>query len=343
MGSTDSSSATGGARISKGGLQRQWRSGIAALALAIAGAATAAESTYPSRPIRVVNPYAPGGITDITARTLLPFVSQAWGQPIVVDNRPGAGTNIGTEIVVRAQPDGYTLLATTGAIATNPSFYPNLSFKATRDLAPIVLIAETPGALAIQVTLPARTLAEFVALARSQPKQLTIASAGTGTSTHLAIELLKSLARIEVVHVPYKGGGGGIVGVIGGQLSGVLTVLTLALPHHRAGKLRIVGVTTPARSTLAPDIPTFAEAGVPGYEATSWVAMFAPRATPAAIVQKWNTEINRQIREPEIRERFRNAGLTARGGTDQDFAAYFLRDTERWAALIKSAGITITP
>jgi len=322
------------------------RLGAAALCLATFGAtahAADAADRYPNRPVRVVNPYAPGGITDITIRTVLPQVAQAWGQQIVVDNRPGAGTNIGTEIVVRAQPDGYTLLATTGAIATNPSFYPNLNFKATRDLAPIVLLAETPGAFAVQTAMPAKSLAEFVAMARTQPGKLTIASAGTGTSTHLAIELLKSLAKIDVVHVPFKGGGGGIVGVMGGQLHGIITPLTLVLPHHRAGKLRILAVTTPARSPLANDIATFSEGGVPGYEATSWIGMFAPKATPAAIVRKWNAEINRQIREPEILERFKAAGLVGRGGSDRDFTEYFLRDTERWAALIKSAGIAITP
>ena len=318
--------------------------GAAALCLATFGAAVQAADVadhYPNRPVRVVNPYAPGGITDITVRTVLPHVSQAWAQPIVIDNRPGAGTNIGTEIVVRAQPDGYTLLATTSAIATNPSFYPDLKFKATRDLATMVLIAETPGAFAVQAGMPVRTVAEFVDLARAQPGKLTIASAGTGTSTHLAIELFKSLARIDVVHVPFKGGGGGIVGVMGGQLHGIVTVLTLVMPHHRSGKLRILAVTTPARSSLAKDIPTFAEAGVAGYEATWWIGMFAPKATPAAIVEKWNTEINRQIREPEIQERFKAAGLVGRGGSDRDFAAYFLRDTERWSALIKSAGIVI--
>ena len=323
---------------------RKWRRAAIALGLlAIAGIARGADSSYPNRPVRVVNPYAPGGVTDITVRTVLPYVSQAWGQQIVVDNRPGAGTNIGTEIVVRAQPDGYTILATTSAIATNPSFYPNLSFNATRDLAPIVLIAETPLALAVQLALPARTLTEFIALARSRPGQLTIASAGTGTSTHLALELLKSMAKIDLAHVPFKGGGGGVVGVMGGQMSGIVTVLTLVTAHHRAGKLRILAVTTPARSPLASDIPTFAESGVPGYEATSWVGMFAPRATSGAIIRKWNTEINRQIRTPAIEERFKAAGLVARGGSDRDFATYFLKDTERWAALIKSAGITIAP
>jgi len=321
------------------------RAGLALTLASGAIVATAGEAIdrYPARPVRVVNPYAPGGVTDITVRAVLPYVSQAWGQQIVVDNRPGAGTNIGTEIVVRAQPDGYTLLATTSAIATNPSFYPNLSFKATRDLAPVVVIAETPLALAVQNGLPAKTLSEFIALARAQPGQLTIASAGTGTSTHLALELLKAMAKIDLAHVPFKGGGGGVVGVMGGQLSGIVTVLTLVSQHHRAGKLRILAVTTPARSPLAKDIPTIAEAGVPGYEATSWVGMFAPRATPAAIVQKWNAEINRQIRLAEIEERFKAAGLVARGGTEREFAAYFQKDTERWAGLIKSAGISVAP
>lgn len=315
--------------------------GLHAGGYAAAASGADAADRYPNRPVRVVNPYAPGGITDVTIRAVLPNVSQAWGQQIVIDNRPGAGTNIGTEIVVRAQPDGYTVLATTGAIATNPSFYPNLSFKATRDLAPMVLIAETPGAFAIQSAMPARTLTEFVALARQQPGKLTIASAGVGTSTHLSIELFKLLAKIDVVHVPFKGGGGGIVGVMGGQLNGIFTPLALVIGHHRAGKLRILAVTTPERSPLAGDIPTFIEGGVTGYEATSWIGMFAPRATPAAIVRKWNAEMNRQVREADVQERFKAAGLVARGGTEREFADHFLKDTERWTSLIKSAGIKI--
>ena len=197
--------------------QRLTRCIIAACLVGLAGAAAAAatadreRNSYPNRSIRLVNPFAPGGIVDTSVRAVLPQVVQAWGQQVVIDNRPGAGTNIGTEIVVRAPPDGYTLLATTGSLSTNPHFYPNLSFKPMRDLAPIVLLAQTSGALAIHTGLAAKTLPEFIALARGQPGHFTVASAGTGTSTHLSIELLKSLAKIDVVHVPFKGGGGGIV------------------------------------------------------------------------------------------------------------------------------------
>lgn len=326
-------------------LPRRLLAGTLACLAAMAGTATAADTAerYPNRPIRLVNPFAPGGVTDVTVRNLVPHIVQAWGQQIVVDNRPGAGTNIGTEIVVRAPPDGYTMLATTTSIATNPSFYPRLSFKATRDLAPVALLAETPGALALHMGLPVKTLPELIAMARAQPGQITLASAGTGTSTHLAIELLKSMAKIDVVHVPFKGGGGGIVGVMGGQLSGVMTVLTLVQPHHITGKVRIVAVTTLKRSPLANDIPTFAEAGLPGYDAAAWVGLFAPRATPQPIIQKWNAEINRVIRDAELKERFKAAGLTAPGGSEREFNAYFVKETERWAALIKAANISIAP
>jgi tripartite-type tricarboxylate transporter receptor subunit TctC len=245
--------------------------------------------------------------------------------------------------VVRAPPDGYTLLATTGSITTNPNFYPTLAFNPMRDLAPVIKLAETSGALAIHTGLPAKSLPALIALARAQPGKLTLASAGTGTSTHLSIELLKSMVKIDVVHVPFKGGGGGIVGVMGGQLSGVMTVLTLVLPHHNAGKVRIVAVTTTNRSPLAIDIPTFAEGGVPGYEASAWAGLFFPRATPLPIIQKWNTELNRIIREPEVRERFKAAGLVAAGGSERDFRTYCLKETERWAAVVKVANITISP
>jgi len=317
--------------------------GLLCLAIPMAAAAADVADRYPSRPVRLINPYAPGGVTDVTVRIVVPHLVQAWGQQIVIDNRPGAGTNIGTELVVRAQPDGYTLLATTGAIATNPSFYPKLPFKATRDLAAVARIAETHMALALFPGLPAKTLPEFLALARAQPGQHTLASAGTGTTTHLAIEMLKSMAKIDVTHVPFKGGGGGIVGVIGGQMSGVVTPMVLVHAHYRAGRLRIVGVTTTTRSPMAEEIPTFAESGVPGYDAPSWIGLFAPRAMPQAIIGKWNHEVNRALREPDVQNRFKAAGLVAVGGSHSAFADYFLKDTARWAGVIKAANITVTP
>jgi tripartite-type tricarboxylate transporter receptor subunit TctC len=328
--------------------QRCSTAGRYAGALALIGCAFAAQAAdvaerYPARPIRLVNPYAPGGVTDVTSRIVVPQLVQAWGQQIVIDNRPGAGTNIGTEIVVRAPPDGYTMLATTGAIATNPSFYPNPSFKATRDLAAVVRMADVHMSLALYPNLPAKTFPEFLALARAQPGKLTIASAGTGTSTHLAIELLKTMAKVDVAHVPFKGGGGGIVGVIGGQMSGIITPVTLVQGHHRAGRIRIVAVTTSARSPLASEFPTFAEAGVPGFEANSWVGLFAPRATPQAIIRQWNEAVNRALRTPEVEERFKAAGLVAVGGSEAAFASHFQQDTDRWAALIKAANIAIAP
>ena len=321
----------------------RYASALALLGYALAAPAADVGVRYPDRPIRLVNPYAPGGVTDVTSRIVMPQLVQAWGQQIVIDNRPGAGTNIGTEIVVRAPPDGYTLLATTSAIATNPGFYPTLSFKATRDLAAVVRMADAHMCLALYPNLPAKTFPEFLAMARAQPGKLTVASAGTGTSTHLAIELLKTLAKIDVAHVPFKGGGGGIVGVIGGQMSGIITPVTLVQGHHRAGRIRIVAVTTSARSPLANEFPTFAEAGVPGFEANSWIGVFAPRATPQAIIRKWNDEINRAIRAPEVEERFKASGLVAVGGSESEFASHFVKDTERWAAVIKAANIAITP
>ena len=234
-----------------------------------------------------------------------------------------------------------TMLATTGAIATNPSFYPNLPFKATRDLAAVVRMADAHMALALFPNLAAKTFPEFLAMARAQPGKLTLASAGTGTSTHLAIELLKTMAKVDVAHVPFKGGGGGIVGVIGGQMSGIITPVTLVQGHHRAGRIRIVAVTTTARSPLASEFPTFAEAGVPGYEANSWVGIFAPRAAPAAIVGKWNEDVNRALRDPDVQERFKASGLVAVGGSPGEFSKHFLNDTERWAAMIKAANIAV--
>ena len=314
---------------------------VLAAALVVAVPALA---QYPNRPIRIVVPFGAGSATDLISRVLGNSVSAAIGQPVVVDNKAGADGAIAASEVAKAAPDGYTLLmATNSPLSVVPAMKKVPPYDPVADFTPITDIGRYTFFVVSYPGLPVKTLPELIALARAQPGQITLASAGTGTSTHLAIELLKTMAKIDVVHVPFKGGGGGIVGVMGGQLSGVMTVLTLVQSHHITGKVRIVAVTTLKRSPLANDIPTFAEAGLPGYEAAAWVGLFAPRATPQPIIQKWNAEINRVIRDAELKERFKAAGLTAPGGSEREFNAYFVKETERWAALIKAANISIAP
>ena len=273
---------------------------LVVICLALSAHSAAAQGQYPKRPIRLVNPYAPGGVTDVTSRIVVPQLVQAWGQQIVIDNRPGAGTNIGTEIVVRAPADGYTMLATTGAIATNPSFYPNLPFKATRDLAAVVRMADAHMALALFPNLAAKTFPEFLAMARAQPGKLTLASAGTGTSTHLAIELLKTMAKVDILHVPYKFAAPALIDVVSGQVQIMWPIMSMSLPQLRAGKLRGLGVTTRERTQLAPDLPTIAESGLPGYEIIGWNGLIAPAKTPVAGGNRVNAEVNRHLKTAEI-------------------------------------------
>lgn len=300
-----------------------------------------AADAYPVRPVRLVNPYTPGGTVDFVCRALAQRLTDAWGQQMIVDNRPGAGTNIGTEIVVRAQPDGYTFLCNTGTIATNPSFYPNLPFNPLKDLTAIVLVVQTPNVLAVNASVPVRSVRELIDLARAKPGHLTFASSGTGSSTHLSMELFKALAKVDLTHVPYKGGGPVITDLVGGQVNGTFNPVSAVMPHVKTGRVRALAVTSAARSEFAPDIPTIAESGVPGYEAIVWYSVFAPRALPRAIVEKWNTEINRQLKLPEVRERFLAAGMSPMGGTNSEADEYFARETARWSQLIRAAKISI--
>jgi len=310
--------------------------GIAALA---AAAAQGAEN-YPNRPVRLVNPYTPGGTVDFVSRTTAAKLTEYWGQQVIVDNRPGAGTNIGTEIVVRAQPDGYTMLCNTGTIATNPSFYPKLPFNPVRDLSAMAIIVQTPNVIAVHPAVPVRSVKELIDLARAKPGQLTFASSGTGSSTHLSMELFRAMAKLEFTHVPYKGGGPAITDVVGGQVNGIFNPPGSVMPLVKNGRLRALAVTSAKRVEWAPDLPAAAEAGLPGYEATVWFAVFAPKATPRAIVARWNADINRMLKEPETRDRYTSAFYTPTGGTPQEADAYFAQETKRWSELIRSAGIT---
>ena len=313
--------------------------GLAVL-VAAAGTASAAES-YPARPIRLVNPYTPGGSVDFFCRALAQRVSEALKQRIVIDHRPGAGTNIGTEIVVRAQPDGHTLLCNTSTIAINPTLYGKLPFDPVRDLRMIVLVGQSPIMLAVHPSVPARSVREFIDLARAKPGELRFASSGIGSSVHLALEQFKYLAKVDLTHVPYKGGGPSMLDLVAGHVQGVFQTPPNLFPHIKSGKLRAIAMGTAQRSEFAPDLPTIAETGVPGYDASVWYAVFAPRAVPAHIVDTWNVEINRALEHPEVKELFLTNGMSAIGGSVREANDFFVREVARWSKVIRSANITI--
>jgi tripartite-type tricarboxylate transporter receptor subunit TctC len=296
--------------------------------------------TYPARPIRIVVPFTPGGSNDLIGRVLSQKFSEAWGQPAIIDNRPGGGSTIGIDIAVRAAPDGYTLLTTSGGIAINVSLY-KLPFDPVRDLTPVILIAQMPYLLAVNPSLPVKSTRDMVALAKAQPGRLAFASSGAGTSSHMAMEMFRSATGTQLLHVPYKGGGPAVAAVMGGEAQGTFNVITGTLPHVRSGKLRALGVSSAKRADIAPDIPTLAEAGAPGYEVIAWYNMFAPARTPRAIVAKLNTEINRMLKMPDVRERLRALGVSPLGGTPEELARYLHFEITRWGKLIKENNVRL--
>ena len=315
---------------------------VAAVAVAIvwpAAASAAQAQRYPAKPIRLVNPFTPGGSVDIVARALSQKLNETWGQPVIVDNRPGAGTIIGTALVTRAVPDGYTLLTTTGTIAVNVALYQNLPFDVTRDLAPIALVVQTPNVLAVHPSVPATSVQELIKLARSKPGQLVFASSGAGTSTHLTMEMFKSFAKIDMLHVPYKGATPAVGALLGGEVQSIFNPITAILPQARAGKVRALALSSAKRVEIAPDLPTVAESGLPGFEVMIWYAVFAPAATPRAIVTQINGEINRMLQQPDTRQGFLKIGMVPMGGTPEALRDYLKLEISRYAKVIQEAGI----
>jgi len=294
---------------------------------------------YPTKPIRLINPFTPGGTVDIVARAMAQRLNEAWGQPVIVDNRPGGGTMIGTGMVARAAPDGYTLLTTTGTIAVNVSLYRNLPFDAVKDLTPIALVVQTPSVLGVHPSVPAKSVQELINLARAKPGQVIYASAGAGTSTHLTMEMFKSAAKIDLLHVPYKGGGPAVAALLGGEVHAIFNPPSAILPQARAGKVRALAVSSIQRVEIAPELPTVAESGVPGFESIIWYAMFAPAGTPRAIIGQINAEVNRILREPDVREHFLKIGMVPTGGTPEALGDYLKLEIARWAKVVKEAGI----
>ena len=311
------------------------------LALLVSWAALAqpAVQPYPSKPIRMVVAFAPGGIADFAARSISSRLADALGVPVVVENKAGAGGIIGAELVAKSAPDGYTLLVTSISHTINASVAKNLPFDTQRDFAPVMLIADAPNILVLHPSLPAASLAEVIALARSRPGELNYASSGIGTSTHLCGELFKNMTGVELQHVPYKGGGPAVADLLGGQVQLMFATLPTVLEHVRAGKLRALGVTGAQRFAGAPDIPTLGEAGLPGYEVSGWSGLFAPARTPRAAIDRLAVESAKILKDPALRERFIAQGAEPAVKMPDDFAAFVAAEIRKWRQVAEASGM----
>jgi tripartite-type tricarboxylate transporter receptor subunit TctC len=304
-------------------------------------AALTLDQTYPTRAIRIVVPFAPGGGTDILARLIGAKLTESWGQPVVIDNRPGGSTVIGTEAVAKAPADGYTLLITTGNFTVNTVLFPKLPFDAIRDFEPISLVASAPNVLVVHPSLPVRNVKQLVALAKSRPGEINYGSSGSGGTGHLAMEMLKQMAGVNLVHIPYKGASPSLTAVLSGEVSVLISNLIPTGPQIKAGRLRALGVTSLTRSAIVTDIPTIAESGLPGFEATAWFGALAPGGTPAAIVQRLTAEFSRVVKVKEVRDNIASQGADPIGNSDREFAAFIRADIEKWKKLFKSTRIVV--
>jgi tripartite-type tricarboxylate transporter receptor subunit TctC len=311
-----------------------------AVAAALLLATAAAAQDYPIKPVRLINPYAPGGSTDIVVRTIGQKLTEAWGQAVVIENRPGAASNVGNELVAKSAPDGYTVLNTTSSLAINVSLYSKQTYDPVKDLAPVITLTQAPNVLAVHPSLPVKSVKDLIALARAKPGQLSYGSSGSGATNHLAMELFKSMADVNLVHVPYKGGGPAMTDLIGGQIQVLFNPATSLMPHHRSGKMRALAVGSKERIPGL-DLPTVAEAGLPGFESSVWFALFVPAGTSRAIIGKWNAEVNRILKDKRVVELFTNAGLIPIGGMPEELAALLGSEIKRWAKVVKDSGAKV--
>ena len=310
----------------------------ATLAILAPHAARAADA-YPAKPVRFVVAFPPGGGTDIIARAIAQKLAERIAQQVVVDNRLGAGGNIGTDIVAKSAPDGYTMLmGSAGPLAINASLFGKMPFDPIKDLAPVTLAASTPNVLVVHPSLRAATVKELIALAKARPGEINFASSGHGTPAHLAGELFNSMAGVKMVHVPYKGAAPALADLLGGQVQLMFSTMPPALPHVKDGKLRALAVTSAKRSPAAPDIPTLDEIALPGFEANTWHGVVVPAGTPATIVARLNREIVAILHLPDVVERFSSQGAEALGSTPEEFAAYIRSETLKWAKVVRDSG-----
>ena len=307
----------------------------------VAVAANAAETPWPVKPIRMIVAVPPGGPADTLSRLVSPKLTDALGRTVVIDNRPGANGNIAYEMTARAAPDGYTFTAVAAGVVINPSLYPNVGYDPLKDFAPITLGITVPNILVVHPSVPAKSVKELIALAKAKAGAVTFASAGNGTSGHLALELFRMTAGIDTIHVPYKGGGPALAEVMAGQVQALFSIALTATPQIKAGRVRALAITSAKRSAVAPDLPTVAEAGLPGFEVVGWFGWIAPAATPRSIVNRLNTELVRALKLPEVRDRLLSQSTEPVGNTPQEFAAFMRSEHAKWAKVIKAANVKV--
>ena len=312
---------------------------VAAASLLFAAGQAQAQAAWPERPVTLVVPYTAGGVTDALARNIAKALSERLKQPVVVDNRPGGGANIGAALVAKAKADGYTLLMGSAAThAINASLYKKLSYDHIKDFAPISFVAQVPNVLVVHPSVPANNVKELIAHAKAHPGELNFGSSGAGGTIHLSGELFKAMAGVQMTHVAYKGSAPAVNDLLGGQTQVMFD--SSVVPHVKAGKLRALGVTSAKRSSALPDVPTIAEAGLPGYEATAWFGILAPAGAPEPVIKKLNTEISAVLRDPTVNTWMEGQGFDVAGGSPADFADHIRKETAKWARVVKDSGAT---
>ncbi|MPZ47353.1 MAG: tripartite tricarboxylate transporter substrate binding protein [Betaproteobacteria bacterium] len=329
-------------------MQSRWLK-VAAIALLVASSAAAAQTRsassggdYPTRPVRLIVPFAPGGNTDVQGRLIAQKLSEAWGQQVVVDNRGGAGGTLGVDRAAKAPPDGYTVvLASFGNILVGPALYKKLPYDPVKDLAPVILVSTPPGLMVVNPAIPAQNVQELIAYARANPGKFNYGSAGNGVWNHLFGELFKTMEKIEMTHVPYKGTGPAVTDLIGGQIQVMMSPFPTAMPHVKSGRLRAIAVTDNKRSPVVPNISTVAESGLPGYAAVSWFALLAPAGPPKPIIMKRNREVNRILSEPDVKAAFVADGSEPVGGTPEDLAKSIREGLAKWGKLVRDLNVQL--
>ena len=317
---------------------KNWIRLLAALLLGCVPMAVAAQGAYPTKPIRMIVPYPPGGPTDVLGRIVAQKLSESLGQQVVVENRPGASGMIGSELVAKAAPDGYTLLTNASIHVINPSLYPKMNFDVLRDFAPVSLIAQVPLILVVNPALPVKSVSELIALGKAQPNRLNFASSGNAAAPHLAGESFKIATGMQMQHVPYKGSAPAVADLMGGQVQLMFDSMPSAMPHVKSGKIRALAVTTAKRSPTVPDLPTVAESGVPGFDISTWYGVWAPAGTPKDIVNKVAAEMAKVLQQPAVRERLAALGAEPAGNTPEEFAAYCQSELAKWSRIVRQSG-----